>query len=150
MAAAKFVEHLASRAGTPAGYVFNSLADSLVNIGARGGVEQPLVCFCVLHDGLCLTVDGQDQGALALLFFSCFKNLPELRRKFVSDWMSFVISYAIAQTRSLDSTLYMLSNGKGFCKAAADRSERAVLLAVLIRQHTLSIEISLRVELQKS
>jgi hypothetical protein len=105
MAAAKFVEHLASRAGTPAGYVFNSLADSLVNIGARGGVEQPLVCFCVLHDGLCLTVDGQDQGALALLFFSCFKNLPELRRKFVSDWMSFVISNIRDRaTRSLDST----------------------------------------------
>jgi hypothetical protein len=40
MAAAYFVERIASRARTPASYVFNCLADGLVNVGAGGGVEQ--------------------------------------------------------------------------------------------------------------
>jgi hypothetical protein len=39
MAAPQFVENVAGRACTPASYIFNPLADRLINIGARRDIE---------------------------------------------------------------------------------------------------------------
>jgi hypothetical protein len=67
MAPAQLVEHLAGRARPSVGDIVHALPDRLVNVGAGGAVEQSLVGFRVLHDGLGLPVDGQDHRPLALL-----------------------------------------------------------------------------------
>ena len=67
MVPAHLVEHLAGWARPSVDDVVHALPDSLVNVGAGGAVEQSLIGFRVLHDGLGLAVDGQDYGPLAFL-----------------------------------------------------------------------------------
>jgi hypothetical protein len=67
MAPAQLVEHLACGPGPPVNDVLHALPDGLVDIGASGAVEQALIGFRVLHDGLRLAVDGKDHGSPALL-----------------------------------------------------------------------------------
>ena len=49
------------------GYVIKPLADTLVHIGAGGDVEQALIGFGVLHNGLGLALDREHYGPLAFL-----------------------------------------------------------------------------------
>src|SRR5215472_1881898 len=83
MAAAQFGEHVASRASTPASYILKPLADRLVNICTRRGIEQSLVRFRVLHHSRRLSVDGQDNGSLALLqpFQELAGVAPKIRQR---------------------------------------------------------------------
>jgi len=67
MAPAQLVEHLTGRTRPSVGDIVHSLPDSLVNVGASRAVEQPLIGFRVLHDGLGLAIDGQDHRSPGLL-----------------------------------------------------------------------------------
>ena len=63
MALAPLVKCFTSRTYPVVGNILYALTDRLVDIGARGHVQQPLICFRVLHHDL---VDSQDHRPLAL------------------------------------------------------------------------------------
>jgi hypothetical protein len=57
--------------------VFKALTDSFLCIGAGGNVEQMLISFSVLNDGLAIHRKHHGRS----LFLSCFINSPDRRRK---------------------------------------------------------------------
>src|SRR5260370_24664868 len=67
MAPARLIEYLAGRTRPSVDDIVHALPDSLANVGAGGAVEQSLIGFRVLHNGLGLAVDGQDHRPLAFL-----------------------------------------------------------------------------------
>src|SRR5216683_7650282 len=67
MAPAQLVEHFAGRTRPSVDDIVHALPNSLVNVGAGGAVEQSLIGFRVLHNGLGPALDGQDHRPLALL-----------------------------------------------------------------------------------
>ncbi len=83
MAPAQLVEYLTSRTRSSVDDIVHALPASLANIGAGGAVEQSLIGFRVLHNGLGLAVDGQDHRPLALLHL--LKKFPRFPPKFVRD-----------------------------------------------------------------
>jgi hypothetical protein len=48
-------------------HVVQTLAYAFFRIRSSGNVEQALICFCVLHDGRCLSLDREHNRAFALL-----------------------------------------------------------------------------------
>jgi hypothetical protein len=90
MLTANVVEHLLGRSCAATGYVIKPLADSFVYVGASGDVEQPLIGSGILDDRFGLALHGENHRPPALL--ELFHEIPERRRKVVSDWMSLVIS----------------------------------------------------------
>jgi hypothetical protein len=67
MFAANSVKRFLGRACAAVGYVIKSLPDTLLNVGAGGNVEQALIRFGVLDDGLGLALNGKHYGPLAFL-----------------------------------------------------------------------------------
>jgi len=63
----KFRKELFDVAAFPLLGLFQALADSLENLRAGADVEQALVSLGVLHNRRRFTLNGQDDGALALL-----------------------------------------------------------------------------------
>ncbi|HLI81761.1 MAG TPA: hypothetical protein VKV03_17360 [Candidatus Binataceae bacterium] len=66
MAPPKLFEEFASWPGSAVGDVVGALPESLIDIGARGNVEQSLIRFRVLHYRLGFTIDGENHGPFAL------------------------------------------------------------------------------------
>ncbi len=67
MAPAELGEYLFGWPSTAVSNVVQALPDCLINIGACGDVEQPLVSLRVLHYSLGLPVDGQHYRPLGFL-----------------------------------------------------------------------------------
>src|ERR1035441_2538101 len=64
---ANSVKRFLGRPCAAPGYVIKPLANALVHIGAGGDVEQALIGFGVLHNGLGLALDREHYGPLAFL-----------------------------------------------------------------------------------
>jgi hypothetical protein len=47
--------------------IFQTLSDALPSIGARGNIEQPLICLRILHDRRGFALHREDQGTLCSL-----------------------------------------------------------------------------------
>jgi len=60
-------KELARRTGPSHPRLLETLPDAFVSIRTRRNVEQALVRRCILHHGCGLAVDGQHDGAFALL-----------------------------------------------------------------------------------
>ncbi len=90
MALAPLVKCFTSRTYPAVGNILYALTDRLVDIGARGRVQQPLICFRVLHHDLGLAVDSQDHRPLAL--FDLFDELTRFAPEICQRLMSLVMS----------------------------------------------------------
>jgi hypothetical protein len=90
MLLSNLVEYFPGRAGSTMRNILKALPDGLVDIRARGDIQQALVSFGVLNDGLSLALDREHWGPFALL--SCLINTLDRRRNVVSDCMSLVMS----------------------------------------------------------
>lgn len=67
MLAANVVGYFARRSGARTREVFTSLPDRLMNIGAGGYIEQPLIGRRILPDGFRLTFDRQNHRSFVPL-----------------------------------------------------------------------------------
>ena len=63
----KLSEEFARRTKPSGSRVFKALTDAFLGVGAGGNVEETLVGFRILHYSRGLAVDGEHNGALALL-----------------------------------------------------------------------------------
>jgi hypothetical protein len=90
MPTANLVEYFVCRTRAAMRHVFKALPDGFMHIGAGNEIEKPLIGFRVLHDCFRFTLNGQYNWPFGLL--SCFMNWAGLRRKVVTEWMSFEMS----------------------------------------------------------
>jgi len=67
MGAFKLGEELPGWPDSPVSSVLQTLADALFGVGAPGNIQQALIGFRILHDGRCLPVHREHDGALAPL-----------------------------------------------------------------------------------
>ena len=65
------------------GHVVDALPDGLEDVGLSGYVQQTLIGFRVLYNGLRFPLTVRTTGRF--VFFSRFMNSPDLRRKAVRD-----------------------------------------------------------------
>jgi hypothetical protein len=66
MSPQNLAKHFSCRSRATVGYVIEPLTNGLAYVGAGGNVEQALIGFCALDNGLSLALDGEHDGALAL------------------------------------------------------------------------------------
>jgi hypothetical protein len=83
MFSANLVKHLFCGAVTTAGYIVQTLTNAFLGVGAGGDVEQPLIGLGILHNGGCLPLNCEHDGAFTLL--QLLQKLARAGRKIVSD-----------------------------------------------------------------
>ena len=90
MPPANLIEDITGGISPATSHIFHALPDSLMHVGTSSYIEQALIRFRILHYGFRFPFNCQNNRAL--IFFKLFHKSPGLRRKVVTDWMSFVMS----------------------------------------------------------